>query len=130
MRSWRRSGPGASDVSTSAGARRERIRFERRIALEDGYGNEEGDWTHLCGPFWAELAPMGGREEVLGQRLTGVQPYTLTILSCIEARAIDTACRAVDDRDQNRVFDIVDASNPDQRAAELSFLVKTGVAAG
>ena len=117
-------------MSAPAGRRRERIRFERRIALEDGYGNEDGDWTHLCGPFWADLAPMPGREDVLGQRLTGVQPFTLTILSCIEARAIDTACRAVDDRNPTRVFDIVDASNPDQRAAELSFLVKTGVATG
>ncbi len=118
-------------MSTPAGARRERIRFERRIKQEDGYGNEDGPFTHLCGPFWASLAPVpGGQEQVLAQRLTGVQLYTLTILSCIAARQIDTACQAIDDRDPTRVFDIVDASNPDQRSAELSFLVKTGVAPG
>lgn len=114
---------------STTGSRRHRLRFERRAAAPDGYGNDEGDFAPLCGPFWAALTPLLGGEEVMGQRLAGVQPYAASLRGCEALRGVLTSDRAIDDH-TGQPFDITAISNPDGRGAQLVFLLKTGPAAG
>lgn len=116
-------------MASSAGQRNLRIRFERQAVVSDGAGNGFGPWALLCGPFWVRLAPQVGREEVLQQRLQGVQPFEITVLANSGTRRVTSGDRAVNDR-TGETYDIVDVRNPDERNVELAMLVKRGVADG
>lgn len=112
---------------------RERVRFERRATTAgDGHGNFEGEWGPLGTVVWAKIKPMGGNEEVLAARLTGVQPSEITVrwsalLAEGEGR-LTTADRAVDVRTGD-IFAIRSIENPDMRRRFLRILVSTGEAA-
>lgn len=116
---------------SSAGRRLERIKFQIRTdtGAGDGYGNTVGAWRDLCGPVRAQLVPIIGREEVLAQRLTGVQPFDLRVLRTRETAQVTTDCRAVNVK-TGETYDIVDLRNPDERRLELAMLVKRGSADG
>ena len=116
-------------MPTTAGARNARVTFQRRAVTPDGFGNQAGDWQDLCGPYSVRLTPGVGREEVLAQRLAGVQPVTIMALKCSALAAVDDSCRAVNVR-TGETYDIVDISNLDERAIELTFLCKKGTADG
>lgn len=81
----------------SAGELRERVRFERRVTVSDGYGNEQGDWIQEL-TVAARIQPLRGSESVMAARLQGVQPVLIVVRASSASRAIKTDWRAVDAR--------------------------------
>lgn len=116
-------------MPSSAGRRNARLRFQRRASVSDGAGNTLGDWADLCGPLWAQLTVLKGRETVLQQRLAGVALYEITVLSSTATRAITNADRAVNDR-TGETYNLTDVGNPDQRNIEIVMLAQSGGADG
>ncbi|RJG46504.1 head-tail adaptor protein [Mesorhizobium sp. DCY119] len=108
-----------------AGSLSERITFQVRGVVPDGYGND------VTGPFAdqftepARLAPRLGSEPVIAARLTGVQPFLLTVRSSARTREITPAWRAVNAR-TGRTYNIKAIVNPDERNAYLEMLVVEG----
>ncbi|MFG1465259.1 head-tail adaptor protein [Xanthobacter sp. DSM 24535] len=82
---------------TSAGDLRERIRFEKRAAANDGAGNTKGDWQAQF-TVAAKVQPLKGGEGVLAGRLAGSQPVIIIVRSSAATRQISPAWRAVDAR--------------------------------
>lgn len=82
---------------SAAGRLRERLTFQSRAEVADGYGNHEGAWVDR---FTAagRVLPLRGGEAVLGARLGGLQPVVITIRACAAAQAVTAAWRAVDAR--------------------------------
>jgi head-tail adaptor len=107
---------------------RERIDFQYRPMVDDGFGNEQaGDWTTaFTAP--AQLIPLKGSEPVISARLSGVQPYIIKIRSHPAARDVTTAYRAVDARNPSRIFNITSAANFDQKGAYIDMMAVQGVA--
>ena len=115
-------------MATPSGRRVERFRFEARTQVSDGMGNTEGGWATLYGPVWVRMTPMRGSEQVLAQRLSNVAVFTLYILPSTAAKALTSACRAVNDRTGD-VFDITDITLAERRD-EIVLLIRSGVADG
>lgn len=117
---------------THAGQLRERVGFQRRTTIDDGAGNTEGAWPadgeyfHVCA---ARFRPINGREEVLAQKLSGVQPYEITVRRSRATAEVLTTDRAVWLR-TGETFDITAKQNPDERRLFLSFLARKGTADG
>jgi head-tail adaptor len=84
---------------------RDRVRFERRQDLADGFGNFEGDWRSL-GEARASLNPTRGGETVIAGRLQGKASWDLWVQSSVLTRSIGPDDRVVDVRDPDRVFNI------------------------
>lgn len=77
---------------------RDLFAFERRLQVDDGYGNmESGDFAEVfrCA---AAVTPLKGGEAVTASRLTGVQPYTVTIRYFLASSTLTTAWQARDVR--------------------------------
>ncbi|MBX5285178.1 head-tail adaptor protein [Rhizobium sp. NLR10a] len=111
-----------------AGRLRERLHFQRRQLVDDGFGNEQaGDWI-IVFTTAAELKPLKGSEPVIASRLSGVQPFVIQIRSCSEARGVTTAWRAVDARNPSRIFNITSMANFDEKNAYLDLMAVQGVA--
>lgn len=111
-----------------AGRQREKLLFQVRANVDDGYGNtQSGDWeTQFTSA--AELIPLKGGEPVIAARLTGVQPYIIRIRGSSQSRSVTTAWRAVDARNQSRIFNIRSIANTDQKNAWLDIMAEDGVA--
>lgn len=106
---------------SGSGALSERVVFQRRGAIPDGHGNEiAGDWTDQFDEP-ARLRPRIGGEEVLGARLTGVQPFVLTVRSSARTRTITPAWRAVDAR-TGTVYEITSLANTDERNGYIEMM--------
>jgi head-tail adaptor len=90
----------------AAGRLRERLSFQKRTEVDDGFGNV------VSGPFEtqftvsARVQPRMGSEPIIAQRLQGVQPVTITVRSSSDTRQITSAWRAVDARDASRIYNI------------------------
>ncbi|NGN45178.1 head-tail adaptor protein [Mesorhizobium sp. CGMCC 1.15528] len=110
---------------SGAGSLSERITFQVRGVVPDGYGND------VTGPFAdqfiepARLAPRLGSEPVIAARLTGVQPFLLTVRSSTRTRQITPAWRAVNAR-TGVTYNIKAIVNPDERNQYLELLVVQG----
>lgn len=111
-----------------AGKLREKLHFQRRAIVDDGFGNEQsGDWETVFTTA-AELKPLKGSEPVIASRLSGVQPFIIQIRSCRDARDATTAWRAVDARNPARIFNITSVANFDEKNAYLDLMAVQGVA--
>lgn len=111
-----------------AGKLREKLLFQRRATVDDGFGNEQsGDFVTVFTAA-AELIPLKGGEPVLAARLSGVQPYIIRIRSCTAARQVTTAWRVIDARQQSRAFNITAAVDPDNKNAWIDIMATQGVA--
>lgn len=119
-----------------AGRLRERISLQRRGAPggsgsgsegNDGFGNSEGGWAEVfqCA---AQFVPIKGREEVLAQRLQGLQPLAIVIRNSAQARAVTPDWRAVDLR-SGRVYAVVSVQANERRSL-LDLLCEGGGADG
>ncbi|MDR7147152.1 head-tail adaptor protein [Rhizobium sp. BE258] len=107
---------------------REKLNFQQRSLVDDGYGNEQaGDFATVFSAA-AELIPLKGGEPVLAARLTGTQPFIIRIRSCVAARVVTTAWRAVDARNPSRIFNLTAAANVDQKNAYIDLMATQGVA--
>jgi len=111
-----------------AGKLREKLLFQRRALVDDGFGNEvAGDWeTQFTAA--ADLIPLRGGEPVIASRLVGVQPFIVRIRSCSAALAVDPSWRAVDARQASRIFNITAAVDPDNKNAWIDMMATQGVA--
>lgn len=76
----------------SAGALRDRVRFQRRAA--DANGDRLGAWKDVQ-TVWAQITYLRGGEGVLQERLAGNQPVVISIRDSSFARDIDNSWRAV-----------------------------------
>lgn len=112
----------------TAGALRERVRFQRRPNEDDGFGNpQSGEFTdvHECA---ARIMPKLGSETVLASRLSGIQPFLVTVRMCSVLADLAADWRLVDARNSDRVFNIKSFSNPDEHRQYLELLVEQGTA--
>lgn len=110
-----------------AGRLRERLRFEaRETQADDGYGNVESAWQEqFC--VAAGITPLRGSETVIASRLADRQPVIITIRSNICARMVTPGWRAVDVRDETKVYNIHAAANFDQRDKWIDIMAEAGV---
>jgi head-tail adaptor len=82
----------------TAGSLSERVAFDKRADVDDGYGNTvAGDFIeqYSC---WAEFRPRGGSEAVVAARLEGRNIFGVYIRSSNQARQITTDWRMRDTR--------------------------------
>ena len=111
---------------------RDRLRIERRRLASDGAGNVEGDWDTANPVFVgaAQFAPLAGREDVSAERLSGVQPYEVTVRVCKQTLAITAAMRIVRLTGRREVLNITAIQNTDMRRKYLAITARTGGASG
>ena len=120
-----------SQVDLSMPLLRETITFERRVQTAVGDGNTESSWdtaNPLC-TVRAELRPVNGREEVMAQKLQGVQPFVLTVRYCAATAGVTPEDHAVNAR-TGVAYDITAIQNPDMRQQWLSMIVREGTGDG
>ena len=114
----------------TAGKLRERVRFDRRAAQSDGMGNQAGAWSTLVSARAAQLTPQRGGEQVIANRLQGVDNFDLVVRYDSVTSAVTTDDRVVDLRNPNRVFNILWIGNLDERKRYLWMILRQGVAEG
>lgn len=112
----------------SAGDLRERVHFQSRELIDDGYGNEQsGPWTTRF-TVAAGFRPLRGGEAVMASRLESRQPYIVTVHQSSDTRGVTTDWRIVDARNTGRVFAISAApTDPDGKRAWLEILAIEGM---
>lgn len=112
---------------TATGELRHRIAFDKRIDVEDDYGNVQGSFEEQFVVAAEVKAKLGG-EAVTAARLTGQQPVTITVRQSSQTRLIADDWRARDVRTgaEYAIRSIVD---PDDERKWLEILTQTGVAA-
>lgn len=106
---------------------RDKVRFERRAEVADGFGNFEGDWRSL-GEARADLKPTRGLETVLAGRLQGRASWDLWVQSSNLTRSLTPGDRVVDVRDPTRVWNIRWSGDLDGDRRWLLIQLEQGVA--
>ncbi len=106
---------------------RDKVRFERRAEVADGFGNFEGDWRSL-GEARASLNPTRGGEAVIAGRLQGKASWDLWVQSSALTRSLTPGDRVVDVRDPRRVFNIRWSGDLDGDRRWLLVQLEQGVA--
>lgn len=112
-----------------AGALRERVHCQYATPLDDGWGNPLPGAGEFATQFTvaAGMRPRTGGESVDAARLTGKQPFVVTVRNNSQTRQITTAWRLVDCRNENRVFAITSPpADPDGKNQWLEFLAVEG----
>lgn len=90
----------------TAGRTNDRITFQKRTEVDDGYGNP------VSAPFtdqftvWAELIADRGREVVAAGALVGIQTWTIRVRDFSQTQSVKVGWRAVNARDTSQVFNI------------------------
>lgn len=113
----------------SAGELRERVAFDRRDVVDDGYGNTvSGDWREQF-VVWARIRPLKGGEGVQAARLAGSQPVVIRVRLSSSTKQISADWRARDAR-MGTLFNITSMANMDEKGAYLDILATSGVAVG
>jgi head-tail adaptor len=114
------------------GQLRHRIAFDARPKIDDGAGNTDGDFEEQFIVSAAVQAKFGG-ESVTASRLSGRQPFTITVRRSSLTRRITTDWRARDvrssaDIEQQTVYNIQSIADLDDQREWLELLCETGVA--
>lgn len=130
---------------TLAGELRERVRFERRRENgDDGYGNVQYEWQRIAGPMTARIKPARGGEQVLADRLSGVEVFEIIVRwfsktritdpgypplpkGTIEGGPLDPGDRCVNER-SGAIYNIRSITNPDEQHEFLSIIAQSGMA--
>lgn len=112
-----------------AGKRQTRITFEKREAVDDGYGNTvSGDFVGLFDQY-AEIAFLRGGETVIASRLESRQPAIISVLADDERLATVTADWRVRVVEDGQLFNIRTITRTPNRAY-YEMLCETGVNPG
>lgn len=116
-----------------AGALRERVRAERRVAADDGYGNAEGAFAALFSGtvLPAKIRPASqARDGVLAARLEGTVVYTVWLRQDSLSRQLLPDDRLVWVRPEGDLVMNIrgPAVDPDGMRAELQLTCEAGVA--
>lgn len=113
--------PGAGDL-------RDRLRFEKRTATADEYGNPvTGEFASQFSRA-VQIKPLKGGEEVIASRLQGTQPVVIIARYDSMTRLITPEWRAVDAGD-GTVYAIRTAADMDRRHQWIEMMAEAGVAA-
>lgn len=96
-----------------AGDLRERVRFDRPAAMDDGAGNAVQGWEAAFVRA-AMYLMRPGSEAVTAARLDGRQPVTIIVRYDNGTRTITPAWRAVDER-SGAVYNVRAAADMDRR---------------
>lgn len=111
---------------------KDKIRFERRRGVSDGYGNTVGDWANpivLC-TRRAKLAPLRASrtaaEPVIAARAQGVAIWDLWVRYDSGTRQVTTDDRVVDARNPSRTFNIQFVADMEDRQTWLLFQLESG----
>lgn len=113
-------------MALSAGQMRERVRFERRILIYDGYGNTEDIWDEASAfERAAGYLMKPGSEAVLAQRLEGRQPVTIYTRFDSQTSKVTTGWRLTDVR-TGVVYDIHGAGDMDRKRQWMTFVCEAG----
>jgi head-tail adaptor len=110
----------------NAGELRQSVRFERRAIVEDGYGNERGDWEVLIDRRSAKLTPTRGGDQVVAGRQQGVAAWDLWVRFDSATRGVTTDDRVVDRADPARSFNIKFIGDMDGRRRFLLMQLEAG----
>ncbi|NBJ13335.1 phage head closure protein [Microvirga arsenatis] len=108
----------------SAGALRDRIRFEKRAEADDGYGNTVSDWTPQFERA-AEIRPLKGSEQVIASRLQGTQPALILVRYDSQTATITPEWRAVDAR-SGTTYNIQTAADMERRREYITMMCTAG----
>lgn len=111
-----------------AGQLQEWLAFDKRpIVADDLLGNVEGEWTEQfqCA---GRVKPLVGGEQVLAQRLQGVQPVVITVRRWTRSEVVTTDWRVRDTR-SGEVYAIRAVTKAESRDF-IDFLAASGVAHG
>lgn len=117
---------------------RARVTFQSRAVTNDGAGGVLGSWAAAFADKRAQLSPRlaGGpnAEQVIAQRLQGINLFDLWVRSDADTRTVSDEFRVVDARYTNRVFNIRAVTDPYEGGADqrrwLVMLAEQGVADG
>lgn len=103
---------------------RQALTFQRRAAATNVGGVVQGDWEkiHACR---AAVIPVTGGEDIIAGRMAGQARYSIWIRTCLDAKTIDAACRAVDDR-TGQVYNLGMPIDPEQAGRHLLIDAKAG----
>lgn len=108
----------------TAGAMRDRLRFEKRVEIEDGAGNTVGDWASQFVRS-AEIRPLKGTESVIAARLQGTQPALVMVRFDSQTETITPEWRAVDTRD-GTIYAIQTAADMERRREWITMMCVAG----
>lgn len=109
------------------GRARSRIAFDKRMTIDDGAGNTEGDFAEQF-VLYGNLVPKFGGETVMAGRLQGKSTFVLTIRYSSLSRRITTDWRARNVR-TGETYNIRNIDDAEERHQWLELLVESGVAA-
>jgi head-tail adaptor len=117
-------------VTTNNKLRRDKVAFDQRAPVDPTApaGAVQGDWVEQfqeqCNIKW-----MRGSEQVLAQRLQGINPIVISVRSSALTRQVDATWRARLVRQGNKPLSIRSVI-PDQRDFYLEILCEAGVSPG
>ncbi len=108
-----------------AGQLKDRITFQARGIVDDGYGNEvSGPWEDVF-TVAARVTVSPGRETVTAARLEGRNPVDVWVRYSSATAGIKAEWRAVDARDPSRVFAILSVTDPEEYRRQFRLLTCT-----
>lgn len=114
----------------AAGELRHRVAFEKRQDVNpdapDDFGNTQSVFVEQFVVAAKVQARFGG-ETVTAARLTGQQPFTITIRQSNQSRQITTDWRARDAK-SGELYNIRSITDPDDSRAWFDMLCQSGVA--
>lgn len=108
-----------------AGQLIERVAFDERVEVDDGYGNTVGAWVEQF-QHRAKFIPLRGSETVMAGRLEGHATVIMQLRVCADTRRVSTSWQARDVR-RNVTYNIRDIQEDPSRAL-LDLLAESGVA--
>lgn len=111
-----------------AGELRERVAFDQRVELDDGYGNTVGNFVEQFAVS-ARVRPLKGSEAVQAARLAGQQPVVITVRMSRQVRGVGPHWRARNTRTGAVYAITAPPANMDERGAFLDILATVGEAA-
>jgi SPP1 family predicted phage head-tail adaptor len=112
----------------SAGDLNFKVTFAKRVEVDDGYGNVEGDFADQF-TTRAAIQPLKGGEGVIASRLTGQQPVIIRVRRSSQTELIRTGWRAADAR-SGTLYNITAAADMDGDRHYIDIMAISGVAPG
>ncbi|MER8958684.1 phage head closure protein [Mesorhizobium sp. M0701] len=109
----------------TAGQLRESVTLEQRQEVDDGHGNTVSSWVPIA-TVAARIIFMRGNEQVLADRLAGIQPVIFTLRYSSQTGPLTTDWRLVDARTSEAFA--IKSIVADERRAYLQVLCQRGVA--
>lgn len=103
------------------GVMRVRLTLQQESLAPDTGGGNSLSWSNI-GIYWAELAPLSGREDVQGEKLTGRLTHRISMRAEV---AVTTAMRFLYGV---RTFNIRSVKNVEERGRFLDILAEEGAA--